>query len=425
MVAKTFALVGLAALASAHIKISQPIPYGKSTLDNSPIDQTKKDFPCKQRPGVYDLEGAKNVYAQGSKQQLEFIGSAVHGGGSCQVSVTTDMKPTTNSVWKVIKSIEGGCPAKGTTGNLEGGASAEVPFKYDYTIPKELAAGNYTLAWTWFNKVGNREMYMNCAPLTVTGSGGSQSFMNGLPDMFVANAGVNDCSTAQNSDLTFPDPGKDVDKFNGATTAFSAPVGTCTGAAGSGNGGSAGGSSGGNNNGGNSGGNNGGSGGSSPTSAAGNGAGPAPTSVTAVSQPAASQAAASKSQSVPGGVFITVSKPSDNSPTETSAPAADPSDSQPENSSDGGAGNPAPTSGSGSGGGDSPAGGFTAGSACSDEGAWNCAGGTSFQRCASGTWSVLQSMAAGTKCNPGQANTLNAQAAKVKRAVRYGLRLGA
>ncbi|KAI9147292.1 hypothetical protein HJFPF1_13331 [Paramyrothecium foliicola] len=38
---------------------------------------------------------------------------------------------------------------------------------------------------------------------------------------------------------------------------------------------------------------------------------------------------------------------------------------------------------------------------CSDEGLWNCVDGASFQRCASGAWSVVQPMAAGTACKTG------------------------
>lgn len=46
---------------------------------------------------------------------------------------------------------------------------------------------------------------------------------------------------------------------------------------------------------------------------------------------------------------------------------------------------------------------ITPGTACKPEGYWNChKGGTSFQRCASGTWSVVMHVAPGTKCIPGQ-----------------------
>ena len=49
--------------------------------------------------------------AVGSQQSLSFTGSAVHGGGSCQISLTKDLKPTKDTDFRVILSIEGGCPA--------------------------------------------------------------------------------------------------------------------------------------------------------------------------------------------------------------------------------------------------------------------------------------------------------------------------
>lgn len=44
---------------------------------------------------------------------------------------------------------------------------------------------------------------------------------------------------------------------------------------------------------------------------------------------------------------------------------------------------------------------------CSQEGYWNCIGGTEYQRCASGAWTPPQDMAPGTTCVPGEGPTLN------------------
>lgn len=399
MFAKAITVSGLATLASAHILMTNPVPYGKNNLDNSPLFADGSNFPCKQRPGVYDLAGASNVYAQGSKQQLSFQGTAVHGGGSCQVSVTTDLQPDKNSVWKVIKSIEGGCPAKGQTGNMGNSASAEVPYKYDFTIPKELASGNYTLAWTWFNKVGNREMYMNCAPLTVTGNGGSKSFMQGLPDMFTANNG-NGCITPDSTDVKFPNPGKDVDQFNGATSAFAMPSSpSCQKP---------------------------GSGGSDPVATSAAGGGQPKTSA-----PASSAPAPSTSAKIPGGVFITTPV-GGNQPVATSQPAVSgpptvtpvtsvsPPATTPPTS------NPTPGNGTGSNPGSGSGGGYSSGTACSQEGAWNCIGGKSFQRCASGMWSAVQPMAAGVTCEDGVSADLKmAAAAPGRRSIRRAIRIRA
>jgi hypothetical protein len=157
------AVFGLTALGRSHMKMSNPVPFGKSSLDTSPLADDGSDFPCKNRTGVYDPEGANNIMPLGSVQPLEFIGIAVHAGGSCQVSITYDLQPTNLSVFKVIHSIEGGCPAQNTTGNLdsEGGtATSPDPFTYSFMVPSSIPTGNATIAWTWFNKDGNREMYM-------------------------------------------------------------------------------------------------------------------------------------------------------------------------------------------------------------------------------------------------------------------------
>lgn len=422
MFAKTFTLASLATFASAHMLMNNPVPYGKSNLNNGPLLADGSDFPCKMRQGTYDLQGASNVYAQGSTQELSFTGQAVHGGGSCQISITTDENPDKNSVWKVIKSIEGGCPAKEQEGNMGGDPDAEDPYKYSYTIPKELAAGKYTIAWTWFNKIGNREMYMNCAPLEVTGSGGSKDHLSSLPDMFVANIG-NQCEVPSAKDLKFPNPGQDVDQFNGATDAFAAPTGNgCK----SGSGGDSPAPTGGND---------------TPAPTGGNDS-PAPTSA-AGGQPTEAQPQPTQApeKSIPGGVFITVSQPAASQPAVSQPAMSQPAMSQP--AAEEPAATQAPTTtavpatpgygsgdgsesgngsgsddGTGSDSGSGSSGGFAAGTACTTEGEWNCIGGSSFQRCASGTWTATQQLSGGVSCTPGQAADIGLTAKRGKRTLR-------
>ena len=235
---------------NAHVEIETPVPYGAGdaapALDTNPLKADGSDFPCKQRPEVYKLV-KQNMMAIGQPQTLSFRGQATHGGGSCQISLSTDKEPTKDSVWKVILSIEGGCPSKnpGNVGNDPFGYGAD---KFQYQIPPEIAPGDYTLAFTWFNKIGNREMYMNCAPITVTGSGKRdldgfdesdnstmaetndglfKRDMSSLPDMFVANIG-NGCTTAQSgTDLAFPPEnlGKIVQRID--TGPLTPPIGNC------------------------------------------------------------------------------------------------------------------------------------------------------------------------------------------------------
>lgn len=410
MFAKAFTFASLASLASAHMIMANPKPYGNPS--NAPLMENGSDFPCK---GVVNDGSASNTYKQGSTQELSFTGQAVHGGGSCQISLTTDKNPTKNSVWKVIKSIEGGCPAKNTPGNLGNNADAANPYKYDFDIPEELAAGEYTLAWTWFNHVGNREMYMNCAAVNIEGSGGSEDYLQSLPDMFVANIG-NGCGTVDSKDLKFFSPGKNVDRFGINEEAYATATGSC--AKGSGSGGSPAPT--------------GGSGSAAPAPTTNNGG--QPTQAPAVPSAAPSDGSNSGDGSngapqIPGGAFITVSQPAASQPSATQAPevpAAPETSAAPEtpdNGSDAGSGEGSGSDG-GNKGGDagSGSGGFAAGTACTSEGEWNCIGGTSFQRCASGAWTASQGLSSGVSCTPGQSADIGMTATQGKRNMRRARR---
>ncbi len=208
------ALAFLSSFANGHMIMNSPVPYGKSSLNNSPLNNAApgtsgSDFPCKQRSGVYDITTMNNMPV-GVPQVLSFTGGATHGGGSCQVSVTTDKEPNVNSQWKVIHSIVSGCPSN-STGNLSGDPKGGGAATFEFSIPKGMANGEYSLAWTWFNKIGNREMYMNCAPITVTGGASDMSVFNSLPDMFVANLPREQCSIPESVDFIFPSPGDSVE----------------------------------------------------------------------------------------------------------------------------------------------------------------------------------------------------------------------
>ncbi|KAL1868858.1 hypothetical protein VTK73DRAFT_3474 [Phialemonium thermophilum] len=415
--AKTYAAVsGLAAVSSAHILLAFPTPYDGT--QNGPLDPSGSNFPCQVAPS-----GATTEMALGSSQNLSFIGQAVHGGGSCQVSITYDTNPSKNSVWKVIHSIQGGCPAEGQAGNMGDLASAKDPYTYNYQIPDDIPSGKATFAWTWINRIGNREYYMNCAPIELTGKGGDQANFEALPDMVVANIpSINSCSTEglEGDDYLYPDPGKSVENhpFNPANLV---PLkGDCGKAA-------AGGSSGGSSD---------GSSGAAPSS-------PAAGSSPAATTPAAAAPSSSTSGNLPGGVFITAplnggssaaaAAPSVSTPAAAvsttlrhAAVSSTPVAAAPgpattsstgstsgSSGSDGGSSSGSSSSGSGSGAGSQPA-----GSACSPEGTWNCVGGNSYQQCGSGIWSPVMPLAAGTQCTAGQGPNINIVASSGRRAAR-------
>lgn len=203
----------------AHLQMTSPEPYTpvEKRLDNSPLAADGSDFPCKLQPGGFRYPKEESTYWTGHDNTINLLGSANHGGGSCQVSLTSDREPTKSSEWKVIKSFEGGCPAS-VPSNLPGDATSDHSLQLHFAIPEGIAPGKYTLAWTWFNWVGNREMYMNCAPITVANDSPSNSSDHmpkqspAFPPMFLAN--VNGCMKRENVDVRFPWPGSIVE-YNG------------------------------------------------------------------------------------------------------------------------------------------------------------------------------------------------------------------
>ena len=223
---QAFIVAALASLSEAHMTLRLPAPF--PGVINSPINADGSNYPCQMKV----TGGTPTKMEKGSKQQLGFTGSAVHGGGSCQVSITYDETPNAQSSFKVIHSIQGGCPARNTPGLAPGNENSVAKDTYEFTVPKDLPSGKAVLAWTWFNKVGNREFYMNCAPIEISGSGGSESALAALPDMMIANIPQGGtCKTAENLDIQFPNPGKSVENNGGN---MGPPTGECKGGSGSG-----------------------------------------------------------------------------------------------------------------------------------------------------------------------------------------------
>jgi hypothetical protein len=110
-----------------------------------------------------------------------------------------------------------------------------IPQQYNFTIPSYAPPGVALFAWTWFNEIGNREMYMNCAHVQIIGSSARRrsrskrqstfTSLNSLPNIYRANTlGLNDCSTTPNMDIVFPEPGPDV--LYSGTRSSSSPIDT-------------------------------------------------------------------------------------------------------------------------------------------------------------------------------------------------------
>ncbi|OTA61833.1 lytic polysaccharide monooxygenase [Hypoxylon sp. EC38] len=366
------------AVSNGHMIMATPKPFGGPDLDNSPL--TSSNYPCKLKgdPATfYNPAGLDNTMAIGESQTLSFKGSAVHGGGSCQLAITQDLQPSVSTSWQVIESLQGGCPSK----------SGQGPDTYDFKIPDGVAPGKYVFAWTWISKLaGQPEYYMNCAPITVTGGKSKRQF----PELFVANlADINSCKTTPGTDPEYPNPGPNVVR-PGTTNNFAkvqgdncVPKGAkANGSSGTSNSNGGNSSSGANSNGSN---NVNESSSSSATSS----------SSTASTSSATSTSSASVGSPLPGVFMTSVITGATSSATATqssSIPAVASSAA------------PADSSSPASSGSSSSVAGLTG--PCTDEGMFNCIGGTSYQQCASGSWSVVRQMPPTTKCAEGQTMTL-------------------
>lgn len=226
----------LLGLANAHMFMKEPKPF-EGYADKAPLDGSGSNFPCQGAP--LKAGGQKLTAGDSFDFTLERGGganTAVHGGGSCQLSITyeTDSEKAKDPKnWHVIYSIEGGCPAN-AEGNLKPGfdycesdGQAECLHKWQIPVPKGVKSGDAVLAWTWQNTIGNREFYMNCAPITIEGGSGDEEF----PALFVANmAGVDggECGTTAETDVLYPEPGKYVTTMS-ATAGKNFPKATPTG----------------------------------------------------------------------------------------------------------------------------------------------------------------------------------------------------
>ncbi len=179
--------------AAAHMELLWPYPF-RSTHNpqrtdlvdysmTNPLFADGSNFPCK---GYQHDDGPSVLtYTAGQTYNITLDGSATHEGGSCQISLSYDG----GSTWSVVHSMIGGCP---------------LSKHYTFTIPTGVQSGSALLAWTWFNRIGNREMYMNCARVRVQGGKGDVT----LPSMYEANVfGSDTCNTVEGEEVVFPRPG--------------------------------------------------------------------------------------------------------------------------------------------------------------------------------------------------------------------------
>ncbi|KAK6337228.1 hypothetical protein TWF718_010009 [Orbilia javanica] len=188
---------------SAHAKITDPKPINLDNDGNynAPLARGFSNFPCKG----YHTQPFASVKTWKAGEMASFTidkpeNIAAHGGGSCQASISHDGGKT----FQVLHSFIGDCP------RVKGDNVALSDNQFDFKIPEDEPAGEAIFAWTWFNAIGNREMYMNCAFVTIQNDN-PVSQVKARPFMFVgalAPEGQPDCTAPINGNLEFPDPGE-------------------------------------------------------------------------------------------------------------------------------------------------------------------------------------------------------------------------
>jgi hypothetical protein len=401
------AAVAIGSTVNAHMSLEWPYAFRATNNPNvpqadidysitSPLNADGSNFPCKgYQVDMGTPAGASVVtWSAGGAYNFSVQGGATHGGGSCQIALSYDNATS----FTVIHSYEGSCPL----------SSGEA---FQFTLPEDAPTGGSMFAWVWYNEIGDREIYMDCASITIaagTGTAPATAFAD-RPDLFVANLG-NGCTTVEGKEVQYPDPGPSADVTikdsvaddSGSYTGTCAPVkgiGGGSGAASSG--GSTGAAS------------------NTGTSAATSAATSAETSAIASITSPSTSPSTSLTTAAPTTLSTVASSPTEPSPTVSMSPGIFATVHSGTASATATGIDPAAPSGTGSTG---NTGAMAAGSACTPEGLWNCVDGTSFQQCAGGLWSVVQLLAPGTQCQPGQSSAIDITATKKRSLARRGVR---
>ncbi|KAK6346495.1 hypothetical protein TWF696_006621 [Orbilia brochopaga] len=186
---------------SAHASIKQPKPILFDEMRNNynaPLKPDFSNYPCKG----YHTQPFNAVEEWTAGQEATFTvdmsNIAAHGGGSCQASLSHDGGKT----FQVIHSFIGDCP-RAANGNTAG---QDQVFKFK--IPEDEPAGEAIFSWTWFAAIANREMYQDCAFVTIKGSNKAKRALTYRPNMFVGFLAPDACAIGEGTNLDFPDAGQ-------------------------------------------------------------------------------------------------------------------------------------------------------------------------------------------------------------------------
>ncbi|KAI9292808.1 hypothetical protein K502DRAFT_325634 [Neoconidiobolus thromboides FSU 785] len=149
-------LLGAVHQVVSHMEMSYPPPrrskhnknYAESQFDYSYTAPLGPEFPYPCRgygkgPSSYDAQAGQSI-------PVTLDGGANHNGGHCQFALSFNDKD-----FVVVKTVMGTCMLDSLT--------------YNVPLPADAPNGQATFAWFWINRTGNRELYMNCADITIKG----------------------------------------------------------------------------------------------------------------------------------------------------------------------------------------------------------------------------------------------------------------
>jgi hypothetical protein len=128
----------------------------------APLNTPGYRFPCKGFP-----KGPPTAIFNSNVIPITFEGSATHGGGHCQFGITYD-----DNTFVVLKTVMRTCLIEGMS--------------YQLVLPSNIPSGDVTLFWTWVNRIGGREYYMECADISIRTGNTNNIRINGL-ELLVVN----------------------------------------------------------------------------------------------------------------------------------------------------------------------------------------------------------------------------------------------
>jgi len=156
-----YVLICLDMFTYAHIFMREPPSrrnkYSEYYVNNGLVDYNIMAplnsgylFPCKGFS-----RGPSTRVVNGNNVKIELEGSATHGGGHCQFGITYD-----DRTFIVLKTVLDDCLVNSMS--------------YEMELPNNIPSDDVTIFWTWMNRIGNREYYMECADITLNNQNGDK-----------------------------------------------------------------------------------------------------------------------------------------------------------------------------------------------------------------------------------------------------------